>query len=100
MVCVADVFPTKRALHQSDEEERQEAEHNAHQHDLTRRYFFSGPFHEDEIASPDHAEQGKSKICGFLHVMGHHGPAAHCCAAGLQVVSSAWLNYFSARVRT
>jgi hypothetical protein len=67
MVDVADVFPTKHPLCKGEKEDRQEAERDAQEHDLARRYFFGSPFHEDEIASPDHPEQGKSDVGGFLH---------------------------------
>jgi hypothetical protein len=67
VVNVAYMFPTQRSLRQSEKEDREEAEHDAQEHDLARRYVFGSPFHKDEIASPDHSEQGKSKVSGFLH---------------------------------
>jgi hypothetical protein len=78
-------------------ENREETKHDAQEHNLAGRYVFGSPFHKDEIASPDHSEQGKSKISGFFHLMGHHGPAAHCYAAGLTAVSCSARRPFAAQ---
>ena len=65
----AQFQPTTRPIHArvSLKEDRKEAEHDAQEYDLTRRYVFGSPFYKDEIASPDHSEQSKSKVSGFLH---------------------------------
>ena len=51
--------------------DREEAEHDAREHDLARRYFFGSPFHKDEIASLDHSEQGKSNSLAETVSAGH-----------------------------
>src|SRR5712691_2006195 len=57
----------QRPLRQSEKKDREEAEHDAEEHDLARRYVVGSPFHENETASPDHTEQGKSRVSGLLH---------------------------------
>jgi len=60
------MIPTQRPSRQGEKEDREEAEHKAQKYDLARRYVFGSLFHKDKIASPDHSEQGKSKVSGFL----------------------------------
>src|SRR5215470_4474121 len=69
MVNVTGVFPQKRPLRQSENEDRYEPKGDAQKHNLARRYFFGGPFHENEIASPDYSEKDESKVRSFFHVI-------------------------------